>query len=691
MDHVLREDGGPVNEPAAPLEIPEVLRKELEELLSVSTGIRWKARSDLLYELSVSHLNVFSRDADDATRTRALLEAVERARAAFLAGEDRGGFLRGSLAKDTVAVIPGFPEFLSAVRGAIVEPEIRERYAALFEEVAEAFPPLVLALVRLVHAAPEKAPKTLEIPSLPQPWGDALEPRSLLISGFLEQPLRVLSLSEIRAGLEKGGFAPEAADSAARGVRDALLDALRKWPRGGPYRASLTYDADGKPRLAPDDDVTEIYAFTEEAVKVPPEEAIVFPRAYNLLEPLGEVYVLMGRGSRVVLEYLSPLREELLVQTAIRAGREEASKVAIPSDTSIPYLFSAGVPFGERLIRLGVERLEGVDRSLEAVGFQLRTIRDGAAQELTLFEPDFFEERIPSTSLTPEAWRSEALALLPKVLGPERLALYYATWGYVEGDGDFPFHPLPFLELFGMTDDTRNRRAIEANLRLLTRVEMKISRKYGPGAGNLESADSTFRLIEESKERISLRFRDHPRLEKITVYRHPKTMWEIQKSFHVKVPRDAFRLVGEWRPGRGSKDDGVRALALVTTSYVLARTYATRDGKQGETRYRGADGFEIPLEEIVLASGFTTAEGFTKHPGRVADRVAEAVERLALEFRFFGPESTVKHGRFRFEPPPALRADLLPIAEKARLTPKRPPVTELPPKKARGHRKPSRR
>ena len=675
-----------------PAETPEDARKRLEELLSVQNGIRWKAETDLRHELSVSPVNVFSRDVADAARTTALLEAVERARAAFLAGEDRGGFLRGRAYPEADALhIPGFPEFLTAVKVAVVQPKIRERYAALFEEVAEAFPPLVLALVRLVHAAPEKAPKTLEIPTLPQPWGAADEPRSLLISGFLEQPLRVLSLSEIRAGLEKGGFAPEAADSAARGVRDALLDALRKWPRGGPYRASLTYGADGKPRLAPDDDVTEIYAFTEEAVKVPPEDAIVFPRPYNLLGQLGEGFVLMGRASRVVLEYLSPLREELLVQAALRVGREEAGKVAIPSDTSIPVFFSGGAPLADRLVRLAAEPFLGPDRELEAVGFTLRTLRDGSSQELTLFDPDFFEEKIPHTSLTPEAWRSEALALLPKVLGPERLALYYATWGYVEGDGDFPFHPLPFLELFGMTDDTRNRRAIEANLRLLTRVEMKISRKYGPGAGTLESAESTFRLIEESKERISLRFRDHPRLEKITVYRHPKTMREIQRSFHVNVPRDAFRLVGEWRPGRGAKDDGVRALALVTTSYVLARAYAGRDGKQGDTRYHGADGFELPLEEIVLASGFTTADDYRKHPGRVGERVAEAVDRLALEFRFFGPGSAVKNGRFRFEPPAELRADLLPIAEKARLTPKRPPVTELPPKRNRARRKPPRR
>lgn len=675
-----------------PAETPEDARKRLEELLSVQNGIRWKAETDLRHELSVSPVNVFSRDVADAARTTALLEAVERARAAFLAGEDRGGFLRGRAYPEADALhIPGFPEFLTAVKVAVVQKEIRERYTALFEDVAAVFPAVVLALVRLVHAAPAKAPKAHELCTLPQPWGDtADEPRSFLISGFIEQPLRVLSLEEIRARLEKGLPAP-AAGRAAREVRDALLEAVRKWPRGAPYRSTVTYDAEGKARNAPDGDVTEIYAFTEEAGQAAPGAPFTYPRPIGALGGLGELFVLMGRGSRVLAEYLSPLREELLVQAVARVGREEAGKVAIPSDTSIPVFFSGGVSLPDRLVRLAAEPFLGPDRELEAVGFTLRTLRDGSSQELTLFDPDFFDEKIPHTSLTPEAWRSEALALLPKVLGPERLALYYATWGYVEGDGDFPFHPLPFLELFGMTDDTRNRRAIEANLRLLTRVEMKISRKYGPGAGTLESAESTFRLIEESKERISLRFRDHPRLEKITVYRHPKTMREIQRSFHVNVPRDAFRLVGEWRPGRGAKDDGVRALALVTTSYVLARAYAGRDGKQGDTRYLGADGFELPLEEIVLASGFTTADDYRKHPGRVGERVAEAVDRLALEFRFFGPGSAVKNGRFRFEPPAELRADLLPIAEKARLTPKRPPVTELPPKRNRARRKPPRR
>ena len=97
--------------------------------------------------------------------------------------------------------------------------------------------------------------------------------------------------------------------------------------------------------------------------------------------------------------------------------------------------------------------------------FSLRMARDEDSAQLKLLDPDLLGDGLRKRQLHPTAWRSEALSLLPKILGPGPLALYYATWQGVDGDGDFAFHPAPFLDLFGMKNDTRARARLAAELR----------------------------------------------------------------------------------------------------------------------------------------------------------------------------------------------------------------------------------
>lgn len=664
----------------------------------MKTGIFGKAFSDLRHETLRLPEDIFAETITAERLAELLGVAVEKARDVFLRGEDPGDFLdlraagifsRGNEGKALLLPVegPGYfvpldpgdapppPErtlldqALDETRNALASPEGRTAALPVFEAAAEDFRALVPAFIRLYHAAvPPSAVARgfLRVPLVAAPECERRDPREFALEVFITAscPLGIdgkpASPSALDEDAIKGTLVEklpeEAAASAAKKIRRKLLEAVESWPRP--------------------EDVASLFSTAEEW-RDPKERG----------EPwagVGVVVFIFQTSANLVLErHLSRLSAGLVLAEGIEwALRREARHVAIPSEASIPVLFTAGVPLAQRLTRFGVARVADEDGNLDGVTFELKTLKDDSSRELTLFDPDVFED-IPRTELSREAWRSEALALLPKVLGPEKLALYYATWKGVDAAGRFPFHPLPFLELFGMDpDDSRSRKKIEAEIRVLSRIQLKIKRKYGPGAGTLASAESTFRLIEESSERLDLRFRDHPRLQRIVYFQHPQAMLDIQRQFHVRLPREAFQLVGKWRPGRGSKDDGIRALALVTTAHVLARTYAGRSGKQAGATYFGSDGFEIPVEEIVLASGFTTAEKFAHDSKRVTDRLSEAVARLALEFRFLGPGSEVKDGRFRFEPTDALRKDLLPIAEKAQITPKRPsPAIEVPPRK----------
>lgn len=624
-----------------------------------------KALSDLRYETRNLPEDVFETMTAER-RVELLGEAVKRARAVFLRGEDHGNFFRSgeNLTEDSgpYALPVEQADFLGPLIQRLVaqtkldlsSPEGRTAALPVFEAAAEDFQALVPAFIRLVHAALPQAVARgfVGVPSLIIPPPPDEEDPLWLWTGMTAS-----SVLGVREALAKN-LPEDAASIAAKKVRRELLEAIGSWPRP--------------------EDVDAVFAAAEEQ-RSPENQGKPW-------RPGPSATVFVVSAAFVLGQYASRLREELVIREGIEWGRStslEARHVAIPSEASIPVLFTAGVPLAQRLTRFGVARVEDEDRHLDGVSFELKTVKDDSSRELTLFDPDVFEERIPRTELSLEAWRSEALALLPKVLGPEKLALYYATWNEPDAAGRFAFHPLPFLELFGMDpDDSRSRKKIEGEIRVLSRIELKIKRKYGPGAGTLASAESTFRLIEESSERLDLRFRDHPRLQRIVFFQHPKAMLDIRQKYHVNVPKEAFQLVGTWRPGRGSKDDGIRALALVTTAHVLARTYAGRSGKQAGATYFGPEGFEVPVEEIVLASGFTTAEDFAHNSKRVTGRLTETVARLAFEFRFLGPGSEVKDGRFRFEPTDALRKDLLPIAEKAAITPKRPsPAIEIPSRK----------
>ena len=588
-----------------------------------------KARADLLEAFGNLPGNVFARELDSAALVAL---AVDTARASFLAGDDRGGFLENFEEKRNTAPqeVPIFEEEAPKVRAFLADAEARKAALPIFEGVAEAFSVLVPALVRIVHAAPPVEGGLSAYPDAPMPWAKE-SGRASALWQFTAFPLLALDVrafhaeETIRAPLREAKLTETEIEAAVGRIRRSLLETVKAFPFDAPFPSVRWPRLDGggvdgaAPIFGPDQKLTPVTLWP---VLEAAEESFRHPSASPPPTP-GRLQRDVGAWAAGILldAILDRLVPRLVAREAAAAGEARAlarPHVSIPSDLAVPVLFNAGAPFRDQAKLFKVIEEEGADGALEGVTFSLRMARDEDSAQLKLLEPDLLGDGLRKRQLHPAAWRSEALSLLPKILGPGPLALYYATWQGVDSDGDFAFHPAPFLELFGMKNDTRARARLEEELRILTRVQLKIERKYGPSMGGVGVRDEA-RLLEESSFKRTLFFPGRPRL-KLSYYRHAPPMLEIQRAYHVKVPREAFRLVGGWRTGAGVKEDGFKAFALVASAYVLARTYATRtDAGKGSRRFHGAAGYEIPLEEILTLSGFTTPPEFKRHPGQVTD------------------------------------------------------------------------
>lgn len=680
---------------------PEIVA-EIRDSYSPASVFREKAVHDLLAEPGLLPENIFARGLAPKRLAELLALAVDRAREAFLAGEDRGRYLLGLRPGFSRQRWEIFEEEWPKTRAFLADPDARKAALPIFEEEAEWFVALTRLLVRIVHEAP---PVEGTRPVKAHPGLHGLADQGMPWEQFDGRPfaITVISLAAtaggarrvIRGPLKAAGLPDEEIDAAAKRIQAELLAMVNDFPYGRPFpsvmwKTDVVVDQGGAARTfshvvyGPEAPIGNVWAYLgtadESAVPGTPDSSL--PPAER--DP---GYRQLRRGTFVLIRVLSVLLERalpnLIAKEAAAAGeRRGRLGVPIPSELSIPVLFNAGGSLRNRLDLLRV--IENVDDGdLSAVTYSIFTKEGEETGQLRLnFDP--LSAPIRRRALAPETWRAEALALLSERLGPERLLLYYALWDRVDSDGDFAFHPAPFLEMFGMVDDTRARARWTAHLEALTRVQFKVNRKYGPGAGFRE-VHYDGPLIEKSQTKLTLVFPGRSRL-RCTYYHHAPLMREIQRKFHVRVPREAFALVGEWRPGAGVKEDGLRAFALVATAYVHARAYAGREGRQGEKRYRGAAGFEIPLEEILTTAGFASPERIREHRGEETERAAEVVERLTREFRLFGPGTTVRNGRFVFDPPPALRVDLKKIAAAAgepRL-PETPPETiDVPPKRRR--------
>lgn len=657
---------------------PEVVAEIREEYAPASV-FRDVSAACLREAVAVLPESVFSREIGGDRIGELVGLAVKNARASFLEGtypEDPRDPERRGLSKQARRI---HDEEIPKVRAFLEDPKAREAALPIFEDVAGAFSALTPSLVRIFRAVPVRDESPQGFTRAPMPWAEPGLRRSAL-RWFTGGTLHALDVhshrgrQEIREPLEAAGLSADEIAAAAGRIRLALLETARAFPFDRPFPTVRWPRFEGggadftAPSFGPDREITDVWAYLEPLAEPsrPLWEAALPGKERRPLSP-GEwrVHVLAWTGGDVLSEILWREIRVLVAREAAAAGEARALSrphVSIPSPLDIPVLFNAGVPFRDQARLFRVVDEESADGALERVTFSLRMAKDEDSAQLTFLDPELLGDGLRKRELHPASWRSEALSHLPKLLGPGTLALYYATWQGVDGDGDFPFHPAPFLELFGMKNDTRARARLEEQLRILTRVQLKIERKYGPSMGGVGVRDEA-RLIEESSFKRTLFFPGRPRL-KLSYFRHARPMLEIQRAYHVKVPKGAFRLVGGWREGVGVKEDGVKAFALVASAYVLARTYATRpEGAKGGRRYHGPAGYEIPLEEILTRSGFTTPARFKRHPGEATERAAETVERLTREFSLFGPGTTIRGDRFRFDPTPALRTDLEKIAK----------------------------
>ena len=350
--------------------------------------------------------------------------------------------------------------------------------------------------------------------------------------------------------------------------------------------------------------------------------------------------------------------------------------VKIPSEITIPMVFSGGAPSSELSKTFSVLKGTDADERLISVTVEMKpAFVKGDTATLTLFEnEELFSALEAKENLPPDRWRQEALAMLPRFLGPEALALYYLSWAYCDDSGMFLFEPSKVLNDLGMKNDTRARNRIMEAIDALTRVKLRIFRKYGPGAG-LEGGniDCNGPLVFPAPTTVDVEgfqtAQDGSRgPRRLRWYYHAPDMVFIRRKFNVGIPPEAFKLVGEWRTGAGKKEDGYRALTLLANCYVIARAFASKTGTQGDVTYRGPDGFGMPLEDVLTRSGFTTPADFKANPGDAIFRARETVKRLVEEFGFFGKGSEIFPGKggttmFRFVSPPELKATLAPIAQ----------------------------
>ena len=352
------------------------------------------------------------------------------------------------------------------------------------------------------------------------------------------------------------------------------------------------------------------------------------------------------------------------VTELIARAAPEKPPVKIPSEVTLPMLFTGGAPHSELSKEFSVLKGTDADERLISVTVEMKpAFVKGDTATLTLFEnEELFSALEAKENLPPDRWRQEALAMLPRFLGPEALALYYWTWADCDDSGTFLVEPSDVLKALGMENGTRARNRIMEAIDELTRVELRIIRKYGPGAG-LGEADYKGRLILPSTESVTLKdfeaARDGSRgPRKFQIYRHATPMVFIRRKFNVGIPREAFKLVGKY---------GYRTVALLTNCRVIARTFASKLGTQGSVTYRGPDGFEMPLEDALTRSGFVTPGRFKDHPGDEIFRARETVKQITGE-GFFGKGSEVFAGKdgtpmFRFVSPPELKETLAGIAQ----------------------------
>lgn len=350
--------------------------------------------------------------------------------------------------------------------------------------------------------------------------------------------------------------------------------------------------------------------------------------------------------------FINELVTELVAQEAAQAALA-TREVRIPSDRALIPLFTLGAPNPRDAFSIMKSEEDG---ELKSVRISLRQIQDDGDQlSLGYNEPEFFLLPEISQNLETGRWREEALSVLPRMLGPEALAVYFWTWADTDDAGNIFFEPGEVVRALGLSrKESRTRGRMVKIADTLTRIELRLVRKFGPSMGD-EAGEYTGRLIQPSTEHFKMTpSRDGSRgPRKILIYRHALPMVNIRRKFNVGIPRDAFQLVGLWEPGAGNKKRGYQALALLNHCYILARTFATREGTKGDISYLGPEGFEMPLEDVVTAAGFVTPGEFNEHPAFNTVLARDAVKRLVKEFGFFGKGSEVFAGpdgkpRFRF-------------------------------------------
>ena len=544
---------------------------------------------------------------------------------AALSGDLGAKEIAEEIASEAVRELVSRWNAIARAQGVTGTEKARDHHRDSFKDALHPFPIMLGAIARSMDAA-RGAGGTYTYTG--PDWPDTLE-----LSSIYALDLQAFRLAE---RLEKAGLSKAAAKKAAAQIRGTVLGELDTFP--GPQEAN---------------DI----------------RALLSGRALLLGETPGKNHEHVVRVT--LARFISRRVTELIAHAVLKTG-----PVKIPSEITIPMLFTGGAPHSELSKEFSVLKGTDADERLISVTVEMKpAFVKGDTATLTLFEnEELFSALEMKANLPPDRWRQETLALLPRFLGPEALALYYLSWADCDDSGMFLFEPSKVLRDLGMKNDTRARDRIMTLMDVLTRVKLRIFRKYGPGAGLTEgSVDCKGTLVFLSPTTVDVEgfqaARDGSRgPRRLRVYYHAPDMVFIRRRFNVGIPREAFRLVGEWRTGAGKKEDGYRALTLLANCYVIARAFASKPGTQGGVTYHGPAGFEMPVEDVLTRSGFTTPADFKANPGAAVFRAREAVRRLTDEFGFFGKGSEVFAGKdgtpmFRFVSPPELKETLAGIAQ----------------------------
>lgn len=352
--------------------------------------------------------------------------------------------------------------------------------------------------------------------------------------------------------------------------------------------------------------------------------------------------------------------------TGSGAKPADSRVVAVPSDLLLPVLFSAGQPHGSHSLDLVPEWDES--EKIVALTIEFHDAGEGTTASLSVRDPTLVHQLGSGLKVGSPAWRAHVLTQLPRFLGPEAFVVYCLTWHGVDGGGHVTCSPSPLLKLLGLRPDSRAVARMDDRVSRLTKVHISIHRGRGPSTGSPKSGAVECPLVEESSLAPPL-YRGLRTGSRTRHLVHPKQMLRLRRRYYVNIPLECFRLVGGPRVRGGPNEAGFRAAALCITAYIYARAFAGRRSRRAGAggTFLGSEGYWLPLDQILTASGFTTAASLHDHRGREVERATATIDALRDDWHLFGPGSAVKLiedvEQFHFAAPEALRKDLEAITE----------------------------